>query len=322
MRIAFLDRNTLHPEVNLPSLGNEHSLAIFDNTTACNTVERIGNSQIVITNKVIIDEAVLDACPQIQCIGVSATGVNVVDIEACKARNITVVNVTDYATNDVAEHALMLILALTKQLKPYQKALDQGQWQKSQQFCFFLDGHSIGTLNGKILGLIGTGNIALQTAQLARAFGMKTLFFSPSGRSQVNDESTVSLEALLKQSDIVSIHCPLTPATQQLIDVNTLKLMKPSALLVNTARGPIIDIEALLSALHNKQIAGAALDVLPMEPPSDDAAIMQALNGLANLIVTPHTAWASMPAMQALVDQLFDKIADFINGKPVTNLAS
>lgn len=322
MRIAFLDRNTLHPDINLPSFGDEHALAIFDNTTANNTIERIGSSQIVITNKVVIDESVLDACPQIQCIGVAATGINVVDIRACRARGITVVNVTDYATNDVAEHALMLMLALTKQLKPYQKALSQGQWQKSQQFCFFIDGHSIGTLKGKTLGLIGTGNIALQTAQFARAIGMNTLFFSPSGRSHVEGKNTVNLEALLSQSDIVSIHCPLTNSTENLIDTHALELMKPSALLINTARGPIIDIEALLSALRHKQIAGAALDVLPIEPPEADAPIMQAIEALDNLIVTPHTAWASMPAMQALIDQLFGKINDFIEGRPVTNLAT
>ncbi len=322
MHIVFLDRNTLHPDITLPPLSNEHTLAIFDNTTASNTAERIGDAQIVITNKVVIDKAVLDACPQIQCIGVAATGINVVDISACRARGITVVNVTDYATNDVAEHALMLMLVLTKQLKPYQRALSQGQWQKSQQFCFFIDGHSIATLKGKTLGLIGTGNIALQTAQLARAFGMNTLFFSPSGRSHVEGKNTVNLEALLRQSDIVSIHCPLTNTTEKLIDGQALKLMKPSALIINTARGPIIDIEALLNALRHNQIAGAALDVLPIEPPEADAPIMQAIKALDNLIVTPHTAWASMPAMQALIDQLFGKINDFIEGRPVANLAT
>lgn len=322
MRIAFLDRNTLPPDITLPSLGDNHSLEIFHNTTASNTRERIGDAEVVITNKVIINKAVLDACPNIRCIGVAATGINVVDIEACRARKITVVNVTDYATADVAEHALMLMLTLTKQLKAYQRALTDGQWQRSQQFCFFIGGSSIGTLHGKTLGLIGTGNIAVQTAQLARAFGMSTLFFSPSGRSEVDGINTVSLHNLLASSDVVSIHCPLTEATEKLLNATTLKLMKPSALLINTARGPIVDIDALLAALRHRQIAGAGLDVLPTEPPTHDDPIMQAIGELDNLIVTPHTAWASKRAMQALVDQLFDKIADVIAGKPVTNLAS
>lgn len=321
MKIVFLDRNTLHPEITLPAFTEGHSLTLYHNTTANNVIERIGDAAIVLTNKVIIDKKVIAACPNIQCVGVAATGINVVDIEACKSRNIAVVNVTDYATFDVAEHALLLMLALTKQLKAYDRAVARGDWQKSAQFCFFLDGQFIGSLQGKTLGLIGTGSIAQQTATLARAFGMSPLFYSPSGRITLDGEPTVSLHELLSSSDVVSIHCPLTPATEKLIDAKALTAMKPHALLINTARGPIVDIDALVEALRHRRVGGAALDVLPMEPPIADSPIMQAIDDLDNLIVTPHTAWASQRAMQALVDQLFSKIDDVLAGRPFTNLA-
>lgn len=315
MNIVFLDRATIGPSVNFPKPNFVHNWTEYPQTTREQTIARLQGANIAITNKVVIDKAVLDACPTIQYIAIAATGMNVVDLAACTERGVTVANVTDYATQDVAEHVFMLILALTKQLKAYSRAVAEGQWQASEQFCFFLnDQPPIATLRGKTLGLIGTGNIAQATAKIAAAFSMNVVFFSPSGRKAIDDIPCVSLETLLKTSDVVSIHCPLTEHTQSLMGEKSLALMKPTALLINTARGPIVDINALLDALQSKTLAGAGLDVLPEEPPAQDSAIMQALNN-PRLIITPHTAWASHSAMQVLANQLIHKMEAFVTAQ-------
>ena len=316
MNIVFLDRATIGPSIQFPKPAFNHHWTEYPQTTPEQTIVRLQNADIAITNKVVIDKTVLDHCPKLQYIAVAATGMNVVDLNACAERGITVANVSDYATQDVAEHVFMLMLALTKQLKAYSAALAQGQWQASKQFCFFLDNQPpISTLRGKKLGLIGTGNIAQATAKLAEAFAMNVVYYSPSGRKNVGAAACVSLNQLLTTSDIISIHCPLTEHTQTLIGEKQFALIKPSALLINTARGPIIDINALLNALHDNKLAGAGLDVLPEEPPTQDCAIMQALDN-PRLIVTPHTAWASHNAMQTLANQLIQKLETFVTSQP------
>ena len=319
MNIVFLDRATIGPSVQFPKPAFNHKWTEYPQTTREQTIARLQGADVAITNKVIIDKAVLDACPTLQYIAVAATGMNVVDLNTCAERGITVANVSDYATHDVAEHAFMLMLALTKQVKAYSAALAQGQWQVSKQFCFFLeDQPPISTLRGKVLGIIGTGNIAQATAKIAKAFAMEVIYYSPSGRKTVGNINCVSLNTLLATSDIISIHCPLTEHTQTLIGEKQFALIKPSALLINTARGPIIDINALLNALHDNKLAGAGLDVLPEEPPTQDSAIMQALDN-PRLIITPHTAWASHNAMQNLANQLIKKLEAFVAGKPASD---
>ena len=315
MNIVFLDRATLGPSVSFPKPAFVHHWTEHPQTMREQTIARLQGANIAITNKVVIDETVLDGCPNLQYIAVAATGMNVVDLKACAERGITVANVSDYATQDVAEHTFMLMLALTKQLKAYSAALAQGQWQASKQFCFFLDGQpAISTLRGKTLGLIGTGNIAQATAQIAEAFAMDVVYYSPSGRIAVGNVACMPLKQLLSTSDIISIHCPLTEQTQTLIGAKELELVKPSALLINTARGPIVDINALLNALQRKKLAGAGLDVLPQEPPEQDSDIMQALDN-PRLIVTPHSAWASHNAMQTLANQLIYKMEKFVTSQ-------
>lgn len=317
--ITFLDQGTFPPSITFTPPSSRHQWQSYTATTPQQTIQHLQDTTIAITNKVVINEAILSQCPTLQYIGVAATGFNIVDIAACKKRNIVVANVTDYATHSAAEHVFMLMLALSKQLKGYSQALAAGQWQQSDQFCFFLDG-GIHTLRGKTLGLIGTGAIAMATAALAQAFGMQVIFYSPSGRKAIGDKTCVSLPVLLKHSDVVSVHCPLTSDTEQLINAQTLKLMKPSALLINTARGCVVDEEAVIAALQHNQLAGAGLDVLPHEPPTANSQAMQALQH-PGLIITPHVAWASQTAMQALANQLMHKIDDYINGKAVVNLA-
>ncbi|HEY7774629.1 MAG TPA: D-2-hydroxyacid dehydrogenase [Marinagarivorans sp.] len=312
MNIVFLDRATLGPSVKFPKPRFAHCWTEYPQTSPTQTSERLQAAHIAITNKVVIDEAVLNNCPHLKYIAVAATGTNVIDVDACQARNVVVANVTDYATQDVAEHALMLMLTLCKQLKAYQQAIGEGEWQKSGQFCFFLDQMpAIGSLHGKTLGLIGTGNIARATARLATALGMEVQYYSPSGRTEVGGGRCIILSHLLKTSDIVSVHCPLTDSTQHLIGADELEIMKPSALLVNTARGPIVDIDALIHAINTGVIAGAGLDVLPQEPPAQDSPIMQAAINNPRMVITPHTAWASHNAMQTLANQLITKIEHF-----------
>lgn len=324
MNITFLDRATVPKCITFKTPSFEHHWQSFAHTTPQQTVSHLHHSNIAITNKVVIDETVLSRCPSLKYIGVAATGVNVVDLEACKKRGIVVANVTGYATHSVAEHVFMLMLALNKQLMAYNQALKAGQWQQSDQFCFFLEG-GIQTLRGKTLGLIGTGGIAVATAKLAKAFGMKVAFHSPSGRKTIDGKAIdgkacISFESLLTRSDVVSVHCPLTSHTQHLINTQTLAMMKPSAILINTARGPIVDEQAVINALNNGQLAGAGLDVLQQEPPKACAPVMQALNH-PKLIITPHVAWASQSAIQTLADQLMQKIEDYVAGKPIVNLA-
>ena len=318
-RIVFLDRATFPTNILFDAPSFPHFWQNYAGTNAEQTISHLQNATIAITNKVMINEAVLNACPKLKYIAVAATGVNVVDLAACKKRNIVVANVTGYATHSVAEHVLMLMLVLSKQFKKYSQALTNGQWQRSGQFCFFLD-EGIQLLRGKMLGLIGTGSIAIATAKLAEAFGMTVIFHSPSGRSHVNGEPCLSLTTLLAKADVVSVHCPLTSQTQHLINANTLTLMKPSALLINTARGPIVDEQAVVAALRSNALAGAGLDVLAQEPPAASSVVMQALDH-PNLIITPHTAWASQSAMQTLANQLMQKIEDYAAGRAVTNLA-
>lgn len=319
MNIVFLDRATIGPSIHFPKPAFNHHWTEYPQTTPKQTIARLQGANIVITNKVVIDKAVLDACPTLQYIAIAATGMNIVDLEACTERRITVANVTDYATQDVAEHVFMLMLALTKQLKAYSYAVEKGQWQASEQFCFFLNNQQpIATLRGKTLGLIGTGNIAKATAKIAAAFAMNIMYYSPSGRKSIDGTACVSFETLLKTSDVVSIHCPLTENTQSLIDPKALALMQPTALLINTARGPIVDINALLNALRDNTLAGAGLDVLPEEPPAKNSTIMQALNN-PRLIVTPHTAWASHSAMQTLANQLIHKMEAFVTAQSLSD---
>lgn len=320
MKIVFLDRATVSPNITFPTPTFAHQWHSYNTTPPTLTAERLQGATIAITNKVAIDRAILEQCPDLKYIAVAATGTNVIDIEACREHQVVVANITGYACDSVAEHTFMMLLALFRQLKPYSQALDRGDWQKQQQFCFFLPDNPIQNLRDKTLGLVGTGAIAQRIAQLAKAFGMHIVWHSPSGRAHVEGEATVSLNSLLATSDVVSLHCPLTPETHQLINSDALKNMRSSALLLNTARGDVVDTDALLDALDTGEIAGAGLDVLPQEPPSDDARIMRALSN-QNLLVTPHTAWASDEAMQILTNQLMAKIEDYVSGKAIINLA-
>ncbi|BCE00517.1 D-2-hydroxyacid dehydrogenase [Marinicellulosiphila megalodicopiae] len=307
--VVFLDRATLAEQIQFKKLAPNSTYIEYSQTLNEQTVDRLKNATIAITNKVILDAKILSQLPQLKCICVAATGFNIIDLQYCKQKNITVTNITNYAKHTVSEHVFMLMLCLTKQLKSYERTLKENAWQKSKQFCYFTS--PIHLLKGKTLGLIGTGEIAKQTAKIASAFAMKVNFYSPSNRHSVDQKTCVDLNTILSTSDIISIHCPLNKDTESLISEKELLMMKKNCILINTARGPIVDSFALINALQNKTIGAAGLDVLPTEPPHINDIAMQNLM-LDNLIITPHIAWASIEAMQILADQLIDKVNAFL----------
>lgn len=318
MKLVFPDRGTISLGVEIPTPNFKHTWSEFDKTKPEQVIQRVHNCDAVITNKVVFDEGILEQCPALKYIGLTATGYNNVDLEACAKRNVVVCNVHGYSTDAVAEHVMMFILALFKRLKSYTQTLAEGAWQNAGQFTYFNE--PILSLKGKRLGLVGTGSIAVAVAKIAEAFGMQPLFYSPSGRVDVEGRACVDFETLLKQSDLVSIHCPLTASTQGLFDSTAFDLMQSHAFLINTARGPIVETTALVAALKEGRIAGAGIDVLPQEPPPAMDELIQALD-LPQLLVTPHTAWAGIDAQQRLMEMVIEKLNDFIAGRAVQNLA-
>ncbi|NHZ65123.1 D-2-hydroxyacid dehydrogenase [Massilia genomosp. 1] len=307
--IVFLDRDSLMADVRRPAF--EHAWRDYGATSAGQVPERLRGATIAITNKVPLRAAEIAQLPALQMVAVAATGANNVDLDACRARGIVVSNIRNYSLASVPEHCLSLILALRRNLKAYGAAVDAGRWQASNQFCL-LD-HPIADLAGSRLGIVGYGALGKQVAALGRAFGMRVCVVS---RSPVDDADVdvVTLAELLATSDVVSLHLPLSAQTTNIIGVRELASMKRSALLINTARGGLVDEAALAQALADGVIGGAGFDVLSQEPPLPGNPLL-ALR-LPNFILTPHVAWASAGAMQTLADMLIDNLEAFEAGKP------
>lgn len=306
---VFLDyASTSHHDLDLTRLQQAcGQLQLWEDTSPDNLLEHIGQAEIVISNKVLLNAASLHALKtQIKLICVAATGTNNIDLSTAKQLGIPVCNVRNYGNQSVAEHCLSLIFALARQLPAYHQAVQAQAWQNSKHFCL-LD-YPITEVAGKTLGIIGYGSLGQATAQLAAAVGMKILVAERLDALNVRPDR-VNLNALLASADFISLHCPLTEQTKELINADRLKQMKTSAFLLNTARGGLICEADLLVALQTGQIAGAALDVLTLEPPTPDNLLLQ--SSLSNLIITPHIAWASRPARQTLIDQLADIISGF-----------
>jgi glycerate dehydrogenase len=273
---------------------------------------RIAGADVVITNKVKLGRAEIDAAPGLRLIAVAATGYDVIDLDACRARGITVCNIRNYAVHTLPEHTFALILALRRSLIPYRQSVRDGRWQQSGMFCYF--DYPIGDLAGSTLGIIGDGVLGQAVAQIARAFGMKVLFSAYKGVEGMGPLYT-PYEEVLRRSDIITLHLPLMPSTRNLIGAADFALMARRPLLINTARGGLVDEQALCDALRSGQIAGAGFDVVTSEPPPADHPFMQLLE-LPNFILTPHVAWASTEAIQGLADQLMENIALFWQGTP------
>ncbi|WP_321789032.1 D-2-hydroxyacid dehydrogenase [Paraburkholderia sp. J94] len=311
IRIVFLDRATLSPQTVLRALPFAHTLHCFERTAAQDVAARIRDADIVITNKTPISAEALAEAPSVRMIAIAATGTDNVDLRACAARGIVVSNIRDYAVHTVPEHAFALIFALRRSLVAYRDAVRAGRWLDSGQFCFF--DFPIRDLAGSTLGIVGAGALGQAVAAVGRALGLRVLFAAHGERAPVSDDH-VPFDDLLAQSDIVSLHCPLTPATRHLIDARAFARMTRRPLLINTARGGLVDEAALVEALQSGAISGAGFDVVSTEP-LPAAHPFQAILGHPRFILTPHVAWASDEAVQALADQLIGNIAAFHAGE-------
>jgi len=308
-RVVFLDRASVKAQVRKPACATEY--VEYQATAPDEIVPRLEGATVAILNKVPMRSGNLERLPQLKLIAVAATGYDVVDVAYCKAHGIAVANIRNYAIHTVPEHAFALILALRRNLLAYRADVEQGVWNKSEQFCFFT--HPIGDLHGSTLGIIGEGAIGQGTAAIGRAFGMRVLFADHPPPKAAGVTFTPH-EEVLAQADVLSLHCPLTPETRNLIDLAALRKMKRNALLINTARGGLVDEAALIQALEEGLIAGAGFDVLTVEPPRNGHPLLDVRRH--NFILTPHIAWASDGAMQSLADQLIDNIELWHAGTP------
>lgn len=310
--IVFLDRDTL--PTALPPLAAAHRWREFAATRPEERLAHAQDAEVLITNKVVFDRATLEALPQLKLIAVAATGYNIIDTQVCQERGIAVCNVPAYSTQGVAEHTLMLMLALRHRLGQY--AGEAVHWPAASQFCIF--GPAIGELAGATLTLIGGGTIGQRVATLAQAFGMTVLRAEHRGAATIRPSYT-DFETALAAADIVSLHCPLTAETRHLIGAAELARLKPGAVLINTARGGIVDEAALAASLARGELAGAGLDVLSSEPPPAAHPLLQLEH--PNLIITPHIAWASEPSLQRLARVLIGNIDAFLLGAPQNRVA-
>jgi glycerate dehydrogenase len=308
-RVVFLDRASLKAKVRKPSCASEY--IEYEKTAVAEIVPRLQSAGVAIINKVPMRADTLKQLPQLKLIAVAATGYDVVDVAYCKEHGIAVANIRNYAVHTVPEHAFALILALRRNILAYRQDVENGVWNRSEQFCFVT--HDIGDLHGATLGIIGEGAIGQAMATIGRAFGMRVLF-ADHPPPKMEGVTFTPHDQVLAESDVISLHCPLLPATRNLINLEAFRKMKRNALLINTARGGLVDEAALIEALDLGLIAGAGFDVLTVEPPMNGHPLLDVRR--PNFILTPHVAWASDGAMQFLADQLIDNIELWCGGTP------
>lgn len=315
MNICVLDGYTLNPgDLDWGSLSKLGNLKVYDRTMPSEIIERAIESEIVLTNKVIIDDNTMAQLPKLQYIGVLATGYNVVDIEAARKRGIIVTNIPAYSTNSVAQMVFAHILNIVQQVDTYAKEAQEGNWTNCPDFCYY--NHTLMELAGKTIGIVGLGNTGMATARIASAFGMKVVALTSKTADRLPEGITpVCLDELLHESDIVSLHCPLTDSTRELINKTTLDKMKKSAILINTGRGPLVNEADLATALNNGVIQAFGADVLSKEPPTADNPLLSA----KNCFITPHIAWATIDARRRLMEIAAENISQFIQGETIVN---
>ena len=310
MNIVFLDRTSIPASHDIPRPSFPHTWTEYDRTLPEETFERTKDADIVVTSKVVFDRELLSRLPKLKLIAITATGTNNIDLDATKDLGIAVKNVTGYSSVTVPEHVLGMIFSLKHSLIGYHRdQVTSDRWATCGQFCY--TDYPITDVRGATLGVFGKGCLGTEVGRLAQLLGMNVLYAEHKGASHIREGYT-EFEIVLKQADIVTLHCPLTDTTKNLINAETLALMKPTAYLINTGRGPLVDEAALLEALENGKIAGAALDVLVKEPPEKDNPLIQAAKRLPNLLITPHIAWASDSAVTTLVNKVAQNIEDFV----------
>ncbi len=315
-KVVFLDRATIPAHIQVPCPSFEHQWVEYGLTSPDQVIERLVDADIVISNKVILDQQVLAQLPKLRMVAVAATGFNNVDVDYCANQNIAVANVQGYATRSVPEHVIAMLFALRRNLFGYHQDIAAGEWQRDKQFCFFT--HPIGDISGSTLGVIGSGALGEATAKLARALGMEVLFAERKGAAECR-QGYVPFEEVLEQSDAITLHCPLNEHTRNLIAEAELKQMKPTAILINTGRGGLVDEQATVDALKNGEIAGAGFDVFTQEP-ADESNPLIANMAMPNLLLTPHVAWGSDSSIQCLADILIENINAFERGESVNRL--
>ena len=316
-RIVFLERDSIRANVRRPAF--DHVWQEYPITSPEDILPRLREATIAITNKVKVTGEILAQCPSLKMIAGAATGTDNLDLAYCKEHGIVVSNIRGYAAHTVPEHVMMLMLALRRQMLSYRADVQAGRWQQVPLFCFF--DHPIRDLHDSTLGIIGRGSLGQGVARLAEAFGMKVLWGERKGAPQVRD-GYVAFEHIVAAADVISLHCPLTAETRGMFGETELRAMQPDAVIINTARGGLVDEAALVRALKEGWIGGAGFDVLTKEPPTEGNLLLDPeLLALPNFILLPHVAWASSPAMQTLSDQLIDNIEAFVAGLPRNRVA-
>ncbi|WP_319592121.1 D-2-hydroxyacid dehydrogenase [uncultured Draconibacterium sp.] len=312
MKIVVLDGHTLNPgDLSWDAINALGELTVYDRTTPEQTIQRATDAEIIYTNKVIINREIIEQLPRLKFIGVLATGYNVVDTDAARKAGITVCNIPAYSTQSVAQLVFAHLLHFTNNVARHARSVQNGDWAASKDFAYWLTAQT--ELAGKTLGIIGFGQIGQAVARIALAFGMNVIFNNRSKKTTNLDARQVNLDTLLKDSDYISINCPLTNENQGFINKETIAKMKPTAIVINTGRGPLINEQDLADALNDEQIAGAALDVLSAEPAGADNPLPKA----KNCNITPHIAWATLEARQRLMQIAADNLKAFIEGKPI-----
>lgn len=310
IKLTILDGHAVNPgDLSWDMFKEFADVTVYERTPQEMLIDRIGNSDAIFLNKINITEEVLAACPNLKYIGVLATGYNVIDLDAARKRNIIVTNIPAYSTDSVAQHVFALILHFTNHVAIHNDSVSKGEWVTCPDFCYW--NKSLIELNGKTLGIFGYGNIGKKVVQIAQAFGMKVICCTRTQKPGMPE--SVSFEELLKRSDFISLHAPLTEQTKNIINKDSLKLMKKSAYLINTARGGFVVEQDLADALNSDLIAGYAADVAGSEPMDKDCPLLSA----KNCVITPHIAWAPLETRSRLQGIALENLKGFLNGKPV-----
>jgi len=313
MKIVVLDGYVLCPgDLDFSALSALGEVAVYDRTSADQVLFRIADADAVIINKVPITAKIMDACPKLRYIGVTATGYNIVDIAAAKERGVVVTNVPAYSTMAVVQHALALLLHAVSRVSSYDERVKRGDWASNRDFCFYAE--PMQELFGRTIGLVGFGSISRAMARAAAALGMEVLVHTahPSDDRLQEGMRFASLEELLARSDVISLHCPLTEATKHLIDEAAIGKMKPGAYVINTARGPLVDSTAMAQALREGKVGCYMADVMDSEPPRADDPLLSA----PHTVITPHVAWAPLETRRRLLGVVIDNLRAYIGGQP------
>lgn len=313
MKIVVLDGYTLNPgDISWRGMEALGEVTVYDRTKPEDIIERIGDAEVVYTNKTPITKETLDACPSIKFIGVLATGYNVIDIAAAKEKGIPVSNIPTYGTAAVSQFAIALLLELCHHIGEHSDAVKAGEWSSNPDWCFWK--HPLVELDGKTMGIIGFGRIGQDTGKIAQALGMKVLAYDAFKRPELESDTChyTDLDTLLKESDVISLHCPLFPDTEGIINKDTIAKMKDGVMIINDSRGPLIVEQDLRDALDSGKVAGAALDVVSTEPIKMDNPLL----GAKNVILTPHIAWAPKESRQRLMDIAVANLKAYVDGQP------